>query len=392
MILQVFNRYREFGGEEFIVNWISKRCAGTIPMEELTWNTSDWDSPEGPGLFGQAIRVIYNWESADTFRRILRELQPSVILMHNIYPVGSPSLYRVAEQEKIPVIQYLHNYRPFSVGGSLWANGKVVDDALHGKLLKEVLSGAWQNSRLKSAIFALALRNLHRSGWLDSIKCWIAISDFVRDRFIEAGVPPERIITLRHAWDTIEQVPEQEEENYYLFLSRLVEEKGVRILLDAWKILAEELGGSCPKLKIGGVGPDRKLLLSFSKEHRFVEYLGFVEPARKSELIGSSRGLVAPSIWWEPSGLVTFEAYNLARPILASATGGLQENIIEGKTGFLFAPGSARNLADAVIKCEKIGKEGRSKMGQAGRGWLEEFARPEDWYRDFQRILDQVEG
>src|SRR5262249_48374765 len=155
-------------------------------------------------------------------------------LFHNIYPVGSPALYRVARQRRLPVIQYLHNFRPFSVGGALYAKGQLLPEALRGNYAREIRLGAWQDSVVRTALFALMLKMLHRSGWLDSVAAWVAISEFMRDRLIEAGVSPDKIFALRHSWDALPEAPPPQDDGYYLFLGRLVEVKGIETLLHAW--------------------------------------------------------------------------------------------------------------------------------------------------------------
>ena len=103
-------------------------------------------------------RLLYNRESRAAFEQALDASEAKAALFHNIYPVGSPSLYHAAFQRSLPVIQYLHNFRPFSVGGTLFVKGKVCPDGLYDRDFAEVRAGAWQNSGLKSAVFATMLR------------------------------------------------------------------------------------------------------------------------------------------------------------------------------------------------------------------------------------------
>ena len=319
---------------------------------------------------GQLKRFFYNHDTASALRRSISKHDPEALLCHNLYPVGSPSAYDVANETGVPVIQYLHNYRPFSVGGAPLAGNRIRDEGLRQNWWPEVMSGAWQGSVIKSALFALMLRRLHQSGWLESVKCWVAISEFLHGKFLEAGLPPERVVTLKHAWRPKPEVPASPEGSHYLFLSRLVREKGVWTLLKAWELLEQEMGAGCPRLVIGGLGPEMPVVQSCAERSGHVDYVGFVQGEHKESLIRGSRALIAPSIWWEPSGLVTFEAYEFSKPILAGASGGLVENVIHGRTGLLHTPGDARALADSVIELEKMGGARRREMGQEGREWL----------------------
>ena len=130
--------------------------------------------------------MFYNAASRKRFEQSLSAKPADAALFHNLYPVASPSLYRSALKRKLPVIQYLHNFRPFCVSGTAYARGQLLTEALHGNYWREVKFGAWQDSVVKSALFAIMLKLLHASGWLRSVKAWIAISEFMRDRLIEA--------------------------------------------------------------------------------------------------------------------------------------------------------------------------------------------------------------
>jgi glycosyltransferase involved in cell wall biosynthesis len=86
-------------------------------------------------------------------------------------------------------------------------------------------------------------------------------------------------------------------------------------------------------------------------------------------------------------GLIVYEAYDFGRPVLAAASGGLMETVVEGETGFLHEPGNAIALANDVEKMEQKGAVGRVKMGENGRNWLLENASPATWLQRFSEIM-----
>ena len=100
--------------------------------------------------------------------------------------------------------------------------------------------------------------------------------------------------------------------------------------------------------------------------------------------------MLAPSEWWEPLGLVTYESYDQGKPMLASASGGLIETVEHGVTGLLYESGSPVALAEAVQKMEAMSREQRTQMGLAGREWLKEEADPVEWKKRFEQIVRQV--
>ena len=285
----------------------------------------------------------------------------------------------------IPIIQYLHNFRPFSVNGALWAGGQIQPGGLCGNYWPEIKHAAWQNSRLKTACLATVLSIMQMLNWLKSVKAWIAISGFVRDKFITADIRPEDIFMLRYFWRTRDCDPAGSTNAHYLFLGRLIEAKGIFPLLEAWKILENETSGACPRLLIAGGGPLRDEVISRTERMKAVQYVGELHGDAKDQAIKNARALVVPSVWWEPLGLVVYEAYEAYRPVLAAMSGGLPEIVLDGRTGFLHQPGNAEQLAAHVRQLEADDRA-RLGMGQRGRIWLEKNANEAEWRQTFSTI------
>jgi len=393
-ILQVFNRYIQYGGEEQSVERIRHRLAECHVLNSHSFESADWIGQGAPNIFSQACRVFYNPTTVRELTVEINRIKPHAILLHNLYPVGSPSVYHTALRAGIPVIQYIHNFRPFSVSGTLWANGELCEDSLRGNYWKEVRHGAWQNSVIKSAVLATALKFLHATGWLDAVKGWVAISKFMRDKFIEAGIPGSKIQVLGHFWDFRTDHDEFfPDKGHYLYLGRLVDEKGVTVLLDAWRHVCEASTNDSPELWIGGAGPMSEIVQKAAETSDKIKFLGFISDDEKENAIRTCRAMVAPSTWWEPLGLVTYEAYDYKKPMFAAASGGLTETVEPGVTGFLHKPGDSRELADQILTFEELTATDRKAMGMAGRAWLECHADSDNWQQTFddtiKNILDQ---
>jgi glycosyltransferase involved in cell wall biosynthesis len=390
-ILQVFNQYAEQGGEEVWVDQLTSLSDERIRFHELRFQSRAWKIRGAPSRLAQAWRMWDNPESRRRLRREVSALHPDALLFHNLIPVASFGLYQEARRLGVPVIQYIHNFRPFSPSGTLWHGGRVRDEALHGNSWPEVIGRSWERSFTKTALLAIQLHRLRSSGWLDTVDHWIAVSDFMRGKFIEAGIPENKISTLRHCWTPrTEDTPIPTDQGYYLFLGRLVPEKGVGLLLETWKRLERLLGTDCPKLVIAGTGPEESKVIATAKASKRLEFAGFVSGEAKARLLNGCRAVLAPSAWWEPLGLIVYEAYDHAKPVIAARSGGLVETVREGEGGFLHEPGDASSLTEAITRLEKMKPEERSAMGRAGRKWLLEQASPETWKAGFERIVENV--
>lgn len=387
-LLHVFNRYLFRGGEEMIVDQIHKDLSATHEMSWCRFDSAEWTGAQAPPAWRQAARLFYNAGARQRFESALDESGAQAAIFHNVHPVGSPALYHAAKQRGLPVIQYLHNFRPFSVGGTLQVKGHLQPDALYGSYWREVLAGTWQDSVLKSALFAFMLKALHRSGWLKSVKAWIAVSDFMRDKLVAAGaLPADRVHTLRHAWHAMPRPAVVEDAGYYLFLGRLAETKGVVPLLDAWDELRSRLGKKTPQLHIGGEGPLEHSVQLRVRSNPYIGQMGHISGETKREALRRCRALIVPSTWWEPLGLVVYEAYDFAKPVLAARSGGLIEIVQNDHTGLLHEPGEVQRIVDHVLAVESISAKARQAMGSNGRQWLLREASPQAWKRRFEEVL-----
>jgi len=388
-LLQVFNHYLERGGEEASVHRIFDLLSPSMEMHRCAFNSSAWTGADAPPAWSQALRMIRNPSSLRTLREAHRANRPDAWLVHNVFPVGSAAIYREALKLRVPIIAYIHNFRPFSVNGYLWAGDEIATGGLRKNFWQEIRHGAWQDSVVKTAWFAFVLTLMHRLRWFRAVKAWVAISDFMREKFIGAGVPAADIFTVRHAWRPMAEPPAPQDRGHWLFLGRLIPAKGIAVLFDAWKIIRVELGERAPRLVIAGAGPMESQVRELAAQNPAVEFRGLVSGAEKHGLIAGCRAMIAPSVWWEPLGLVTYEAYDFAKPMLAARSGGLTETVVHRETGLLHGPGNAAELARQVIELDAA-PERRAAMGRAGRAWLIANTNEQDWLRKFTRVVEHA--
>ena len=122
---------------------------------------------------------------------------------------------------------------------------------------------------------------------------------------------------------------------------------------------------------------------------RTIQFAGSVDGDEKAKLLRRCRAVIAPSIWWEPLGLVTYEAYDNGKPMLASRSGGLSETVNHGVTGMLHDPGNAEELASQVIELDAQ-PHLRVEMGKRGRTWLLANTSSETWLDQMDVVLNYV--
>jgi glycosyltransferase involved in cell wall biosynthesis len=390
-ILQVFNRYLERGGEEMSVERISNVLSSRHQVFHCYFDSAMWAAEKSLGnALTQVAQIFHNPDSIARFRRHVAAARPDLLLFHNIFPVGSAGVLREALKMDIPVFQLVHNFRPFSVNGYLWAGDHLLPQGLKKNFLPEVLAGSWQGSRVKTAVYAAVLYSMHASGLFKRVDGWLAISRFMRDTFVQAGLDPAKVHVLKHSWDPRPELPDEsmgEGPPTLVFLGRLTEAKGVVTLLEAWRLAADRVPDA--RLCIGGLGPMEEFVRREAAALPRCDYLGFVGGRDKDELLARCTAMVVPSVWWEALGLVAYEAYDFGKPVLAADGGGLAETVVPDQTGWLHRPGDAGQLAEQMVEVLTNPAEA-SRRGAEGRRWLLENTRREDWLDEFERIAGEA--
>ena len=392
-ILQIFNPYVNYGGEESAVNQISVELEKGHELRNVIFDIHGWAG--GSGLFKRARQfalMVWNPASLRTVRGEIAAFKPDVILLHNIMPVGSAALYLQLSRCGIPVVHYIHNFRPFSVNGYCWGNGRILTEGLDLNFIPEILAGSWQESRLKTAWYGLLIRALHALGVYRRITGWIAISRFMKDTFVKGGIEESRIRVIPHSWEPTEahaiSFPEADpkEGPMFLFLGRISEEKGLRVLLDAWE--THERNGGRGSLNIAGEGPLVEVVKQRCGTLERAYYLGFRGGAEKDALLRSCSALIVPSVWWEPLGLVLYEAYDHSKPVLAAASGGILDHVTDGVTGWIHEPGNAAQLAAHIREVSENPKEAALR-GVNGRERVA-LRSADRWIGEFDSFLETV--
>ena len=342
-ILSVHNRYQIRGGEDE-----SRQAEENLLREmgnivEVYEEHNDRISSMNP--LHVASRTIWSQESYKIIKRQLKAHNHDIIHVQNFFPLISPSVYYAAKEEGVPVVQTLRNYRLLCPNALFFRDGQVCEDCL-GKFLPlpGVMHGCYRESRVASTAVA-SMITIHRilRTWVDMVDIYIALTEFARQKFIEGGLPPEKIVVKPNF---VHPNPSSGKGSggYALFVGRLSVEKGLDTLLAAWEKLNEQI-----PLKIVGDGPLASQVESVAKRLPSVEWLGRRAMSEVHELMGEAKFLIFPSKWYETFGRVAVEAFAKGTPVIAANIGAIAEVVDSNRTGLHFRPGDA---ADLVAKVE----------------------------------------
>jgi glycosyltransferase involved in cell wall biosynthesis len=283
---------------------------------------------------------IYNHWTARDLAAVLDRDRPDVVHLHNPYPLISPWVLRVAQRRGVPVVQTVHNYRQVCAPGTYFRDGGLCTDC-KGKRVgwPAVRYGCYRGSRPQSAIMATTLA-VHRATWL-GVDRYVAPTERIAEHLRDFGVPAERITVKPNASADPGPPKPPAAEGGFLFAARLVAEKGVPQLFDAWR---PEFG----RLRIVGDGPMRAEVEAFAAGRTDVEYVGPLPRPEMPGVIDSAAAVIVASIWPDVLPNIGLEALAAGRPVLGTSMGGIPWLI--GDAGWVVEPtagGLAGGLATA---------------------------------------------
>lgn len=340
-VLQLHTRYREPGGEDAVVKAEAEilRRRGHEVIQHGGRNP-----PHPLRAAGSLCLAPWNPSATAAIRRLVTEARPDVAHVHNTWYALSPAVIRALSRAGVPVVLTMHNYRVLCVNGQLFRDGQVCETCVGSHPWHGVRHQCYRGSALLS-IPAAATIALHRrlGTWTEDVDVLLAITEEARQRFVEGGLPAERVrIKPNFVFDPGPRTTPASGSNTVLFVGRLSPEKGVDVLLDAWRRAAP----APLELVVLGDGPAREELELSSPGVRFE---GHVPPEEVRRRMLAARALALPSVWQEPADpLVVLEALAAGLPVLASAVGGLPRLLGRTGAGWLIPPGSVTAWREAL--------------------------------------------
>jgi glycosyltransferase involved in cell wall biosynthesis len=332
------------------------------------------DEIRNRGFIGKlqgGLATPWNPFTAQKIRQLLKTEKPDILHVHNTFPLLSPSIFHAVKEFPTATVFTLHNYRIFCAAAILMQNTHPCSECLEKQSVFPALKyGCYRESRL-ATLPMIAMIGLHRrmKTWQKHVDAFITLSDFQRNKLIEFGLPSEKIHIKPHFYPQPPSPrPWSKRQQKVVFIGRLGAEKGLHVLLDAWK----NWGESAPPLEIIGEGPERIKIEKFIKGNRIdcrVVLMGQLPFVQTQERLAEASLLILPSLCFEGFPMVIREAFALGVPVAASRIGAIPCIIREGVNGVMFTPGDSTDLLKMVkplwgnsVKLSDLGEAARKEF------------------------------
>jgi glycosyltransferase involved in cell wall biosynthesis len=206
-------------------------------------------------------------------------------------------------------------------------------------------------------------------------------NELQREAAINVGVDEDRVRVIPN-WVSGKHLAGANRQESFLFVGRLVREKGVDVLIEA----AASAG---VRVKIIGDGPVRGELEAQVRERSApVEMLGWLPHDQVVDSLAKSAGLIVPSVWPEVFPLVICEAFATGTAVVGTAVGGVEDLLSEGR-GFLCQPGDVNGLAEILRRISAQPEEAAERAREARR-FASDMLSHEAWVNHYESAYEAI--
>jgi len=332
-------------------------------------------------------KSIYSFEAQKNLEKLLATVKIDFAHINVIHHYITPTILKILKKRNIPIIWTLHEYTPLCPDSIFVSHGKICEKCYGGAFYHCITNSCKKGSYLASTVAALENYVHKYLNYYAYVDYYICPSVFHYQKFKSFNFFNDKLVQLYHGYDYAEieaakSKPVLTKNKYVVFVGRLEQIKGAHTLLKAMK--------SCEgiQLKIIGSGTQESELKLFQQEHQLnnVTFLGKKSRQETLQVINGAEFLLCTSECYEVLGFTVVEAMALGKPVIGSAIGGIPEMVLDGKTGLLFEPGNAEQLATA-IKLLYADEELILTMGKNAVQHIRQLINTEKHYAGLQQLI-----
>jgi glycosyltransferase involved in cell wall biosynthesis len=348
-VLLIHTYYKEKGGEDvaFELQLNTLKQAGVNTETLIFYNSRNT-------IFNLLFQ-LFNPFSYYTVLKKIKYFKPDIVHVHNFHFAGSPSVIWAAKKSKTSIVVTLHNFRLLCPSGILYHSEKLFLKSLNGKFpWQAVQKKVYKDSYLLTFWLALTIKTHHWIGTWKKVDRFFALTEFSKEIYLKSCLRlTDNQITVQPNY--IESRPKYGPitKGGFVYVGRLSNEKGIEVILNAFKIFPFNL-------IVIGDGPLRNQVEQFTKSNPKIKYLGFQEKEVVQDIMGKSSALLFASKCYESMPMTILESFACSTPVIASELGGIPSIVKDDYNGLLFENCNPHDLAKKIeywINLDPIKKE-----------------------------------
>jgi glycosyltransferase involved in cell wall biosynthesis len=345
-ILTVHTKYRLKGGEDNVYAQEQLLLKDVVEVRSLTFENAGGIS----GLF-QFFYSIWNVSAALKIKKEIDSFKPDIIHFHNVHFAIGPYAIRLAKKSGIKVIMTLHNYRLLCPSAILLHNGEIFEDSVRAFFpWKAIKNRVYHGSFILTFWLALVTWLHRRMGTWSMVDQFWVLTESAKHIFVNSSlnITEAKFFVKQNFVERLSAVNfNRQDHDSYLFIGRLNEEKGLKVLLQSFISTKRNV-------MIAGDGPLKSYVEDIVKTYPNITFLGNLNKTEIISALSQCSALVFPSIWYEGMPMTILEALSTATPVIASNIGAMS-SIIENKiNGLHFEAGNEKALSETLSYWESL--------------------------------------
>ena len=378
-ILFVHSYYQKKGGEDIVF----ENDSAMLKISGQQVDCIGFDNNRHSFL--NFLQLPFNLLSYSAIQKKIREFQPDIVHIHNMHFAASASAIRAVKNLKLPCVVTLHNFRLICPSGSLFFNNQLFLDSIRKNFpWKAVKYGVYKHSRMLTLWLAI-------SNWFNNkMKTWqkvdqfIVLNQYAKDVYTHhfTSVPQEKFKVKPNCFEHL-PLRAVERSDTFLYVGRLSDEKGIKVLLDAHAIFQFNL-------IVIGDGPLQAMVKEHVDRYKNVQWLGNQEKSIVLEHMNSCAALILPSVCMEMNPLTMVESLSYGTPIIASRLDTLLQFIQTGFNGIMFDVNDPAALAQSVKDFLRLNTEARTALHENARRTYEQHFTKEASLNQLMEIYESL--
>ena len=317
-VLVINTKYKNYGGEDSNFDEEIKFLKKFYEVDYI-----NFDNSKNLNIYDLiSFFTLSNPASNKALKIKVDTFKPDIVYIHNTWFKANLGIFNLLKKENIEVVLKIHNFR-FACTDTFSASKHFIGKDFcfkcgNKKTRISLFNKYFENSYIKSffvVMYGKRYINILREYNLKII----TLNEFCRDYLIKKGVKEDKVFKNYNPFEISEGSTYSADSEYVVYAGSLTEQKGVKDLLESWKVSKINLR----LLVIGSGQLENEITNKYSSKN--IEFLGFLENNKTKDIIRQARAVITATKIFEGQPRLITEASAYGVPSIYPSFGGLDE-------------------------------------------------------------------
>ncbi|MCX6204682.1 MAG: glycosyltransferase family 4 protein [Bacteroidetes bacterium] len=360
-ILFLHNKYLKTGGEDsVVVNEINLLKAKGYTVYYKEFNNANFQSRNPLKKIIAGSNFFFNLSVFIETYLFIKKHQIHVLHVHNFFYTASPSVFWAGRLAGTKNIMTMHNYRLFCLNAIFHRAGSTCTECIQNRNFKSGIKyGCFKSSTYFSTILSWSTL-LHRSlgTWTNQVDHFLVLNPYMKELLQGIGVAENNIVIKPNfVRDTPYKISTHKNDTY-LYAGRIEEEKGIRHVVEAFKLSGKQL-------VIAGDGSLTGYVQTNISNN--IQYIGLQTEQEMIALYHTCKAFIFSSLLTEGMPMTLIEAFAAGTICIVATSPNTARMIADGADGILYDTGDPISLNQAIAKLEQMHPADLLRMSENAR-------------------------